>query len=158
MFQTIVVEKIKTRILCSITFFENRAVYGTMRRHAAMPDRPQKAIWRMSIGCCITKAKNTNSQYIILIALLLQKWFHEPILPILHYTYVASLLSIVICGTDTDNIFSVLRKTLKHTFQTRWSTHSKHSHITAFLNWHDTEIWQQYTANAPNVLQPCQYL
>jgi len=59
-----VAEKIKTRILCSITFFENRAVCGTMRRHAAMPDRSQKTIWRTSIACCITKAKNTNSQYI----------------------------------------------------------------------------------------------
>jgi hypothetical protein len=30
MFQTKVVEKIKTHILCSVTFFENLAVYETM--------------------------------------------------------------------------------------------------------------------------------
>jgi len=30
MFQTQVAEKIKTRILCSVTFFENRAVYEIM--------------------------------------------------------------------------------------------------------------------------------
>ena len=30
MFQTKVVEKIKTYILCSVTFFENRAVYKKM--------------------------------------------------------------------------------------------------------------------------------
>jgi hypothetical protein len=30
MFQVTVVEKIKTHILCSVTFFENRTVYETM--------------------------------------------------------------------------------------------------------------------------------
>jgi len=63
MFQTTVLEKIKTHILCSITFFENRAVYGIMRRHVAMPARPQMTIWRTRIACYITKATNKNSQY-----------------------------------------------------------------------------------------------
>jgi len=73
MFQTIAAEKIKTNILCSITFFENRAVYGAMRRHVAMQDRPQTTIWRMSIACCITKVTNTDSLCIILMALQLQQ-------------------------------------------------------------------------------------
>ena len=37
MFQTKVLEKIKTHILCSITFFENRAVYEIMWKYTAQP-------------------------------------------------------------------------------------------------------------------------
>ena len=33
MFQTKVVEKIKTHILCSVTFFENLALYEIMRKY-----------------------------------------------------------------------------------------------------------------------------
>jgi len=56
MFQTKVVEKIKTHILCIITFFFlNRAVYEIMRRNSGEPDRPQTTVWRMRIACWITK-------------------------------------------------------------------------------------------------------
>jgi hypothetical protein len=41
MFQTEVVDKIKTYILCSIIFSENRAVYGIMWENIVEPDRPQ---------------------------------------------------------------------------------------------------------------------
>jgi hypothetical protein len=42
MFYTKVVEKIKTHILCSITFFlENRAVYGKMPKNLAKPEGRQ---------------------------------------------------------------------------------------------------------------------
>jgi hypothetical protein len=43
MFQTEFVEKIKTHILCSVTFFflENRAVYEIMWKNIVEPDRPQ---------------------------------------------------------------------------------------------------------------------
>jgi hypothetical protein len=44
MFQTRFVEKIKTHILCSITFFENRAVYEIMWKNMVEPDRPQMTI------------------------------------------------------------------------------------------------------------------
>jgi len=50
-------------------------------------------------------------------AFQLQQWFHEGA-SISHYTYVASVLSNVICGTDMDKIFGLLRKMLKRTFQT----------------------------------------
>ena len=41
MFQTKVIEKIKTHILCSVTFFfENLAVNGIMWNNTADPDRP----------------------------------------------------------------------------------------------------------------------
>jgi hypothetical protein len=39
-----VLEKIKTYILCSITFFEYRAVCEIMWKNMVQPDRPQMAI------------------------------------------------------------------------------------------------------------------
>ena len=60
MFHTKVVQKIKTHILCSVTFFpENRAVYEIMWKNIVQRGRAQMAIWRMRIACWIPKAKNT---------------------------------------------------------------------------------------------------
>jgi len=57
MFQKKLVEKIKTRVLCSITFFfENRAVYVIMWKNIVQPDRPQITTWRMRIASWITTA------------------------------------------------------------------------------------------------------
>jgi len=44
MFQTKVREKLKAHILCTITFFESHAVYGTMRKGMMEPHRPQMVI------------------------------------------------------------------------------------------------------------------
>ena len=44
MFQTEVLEKIKTRILCSVKFSENRAVYEIMWKNMVELDRPQMTI------------------------------------------------------------------------------------------------------------------
>jgi len=52
-------------------------------------ERPQMTIWRMPIACCIPKATNTHSQYVILIAFPLQQWFHESS-SMLRYTYTSS--------------------------------------------------------------------
>jgi hypothetical protein len=77
MFQTQFVEKIETHILCSITFFfENRAVYEIMWKNVVQPERPQMKIWRMRIACRIPKATNTLSEYVVLIAFLLQQCLH----------------------------------------------------------------------------------
>jgi hypothetical protein len=62
-----VVEKIKTHILYSFFFFENRAVYKTMPKNSAESEAPQ-TIWRMRITSCIPKATNTCPQYVILTA------------------------------------------------------------------------------------------
>jgi hypothetical protein len=54
MFQTKVVEKIKTRILCSITFFsENHAFYEIMWKNIVWPDN---IILRMRFARWVTKA------------------------------------------------------------------------------------------------------
>jgi len=44
MFQTKVVQKIKTHILCSALFFESCAVYEIMWKNMVQPDRPQMKI------------------------------------------------------------------------------------------------------------------
>jgi hypothetical protein len=92
MFQTKVVEKIKTHILCSVMLFsENRAVYEIMWKNMVERGRPQMTIWRMHIACCITKATNTHSQYVMLIAFPLQQWLHERT-SMLRYMYMACIV------------------------------------------------------------------
>jgi len=61
MFQTKVVEKVKTQILCSITFFfENRAVCDMMWKNILMMGRPQMTVWHVRIACRVTKATDTR--------------------------------------------------------------------------------------------------
>ena len=66
MFQTKVVQKIKTHIFCSVTFFKNHDVYETMWKNIGEPDRPQM-IWHMSNKCWIPTVKNTHSEYVKLL-------------------------------------------------------------------------------------------
>jgi len=53
-------------------------------------ERPQMAIWRKPFSCVITKATNTHSEYVILIAFSLQQWLHERA-SMLRLTYAAIL-------------------------------------------------------------------
>jgi len=59
-----VVEKLKTFILCSVTFFENSTVYDIMRENIAERDRPQTKIWRTRIAGWIPKNTNTHTQVV----------------------------------------------------------------------------------------------
>jgi len=61
MFQTKVVEKIGTQVLCSVTSCENRAVYEIMWKRIVKPDMPQMTVWRMRVAFWIPKATNTHS-------------------------------------------------------------------------------------------------
>jgi len=66
MFQTNLDRKSK-HILCSITLFENRVVYEVMWKYIVERSRPQlTVIRRMRIESWITKATDTNSEYVIL--------------------------------------------------------------------------------------------
>ena len=78
MFQTKVVEKIKTHILCSTTFLQKtyRSWYNLGKRYIE-PDRPQMTIWRMRIACWIPKAVDTRSEYVIIIVFQLQQSFYK---------------------------------------------------------------------------------
>jgi hypothetical protein len=59
------------------------------------PDRRQMTVWRMRIACWITKATNTHSEYVILIAFPLQQWLHERV-SMLRYTYIACIVTTAI--------------------------------------------------------------
>ena len=61
MFQVNVVEEIETRLLCAVTFLENRAVYEIMWKNTVDPGRPQMTIWRKRIACRITKATRARA-------------------------------------------------------------------------------------------------
>jgi len=39
-----------------------------MWKNIVEPERPQMTIWHMSMACWIPEAKNTHSEYVILIA------------------------------------------------------------------------------------------
>ena len=87
MFQTKVVEKIKTHILCSITFlqkswrlWDNVEIYCRARQAADV-----NIIRRMRIACWTNNATNTHSEYAILIAFPLQQWMHESFLKLRLY-------------------------------------------------------------------------
>jgi hypothetical protein len=79
MFQTEVVQKIKTHILISILFFfENhtvRVMWKTCCTAGQATD--DNIIWRMRIACWIPNATDTHSQYVILIVFPPQQWLHE---------------------------------------------------------------------------------
>jgi hypothetical protein len=77
MFQIEVIEKTETDIVCSKNIFfsfENRNIYEIMWENIVEPGMPLMTIWRTRIACWIPKARSTNSDYVILIAFLLQRW------------------------------------------------------------------------------------
>jgi hypothetical protein len=63
MFDTKVVEKMKTHFVVGNFFFENRAIYEKMWKNIVLVerDRPQMTVWRMGFGCWIRKATNTHA-------------------------------------------------------------------------------------------------
>jgi hypothetical protein len=73
MLRTKILENFRPHVLRSaICFSENRGVYNMGKYGKAVEDTDHN-IWRMRYACRITKATNTNTQYITLIAFELQK-------------------------------------------------------------------------------------
>jgi hypothetical protein len=58
MFQTKFVEKIKTHILCSTTFFRKSYVHEIMLKNTVQPGKPQPTVWSLRIIHWITKDTN----------------------------------------------------------------------------------------------------
>jgi len=77
MFQTKILEKIKTLVICSVTFLKNLFVFYIFLYNNAVPDRPQMTIWCMRISCCVPKPTNPHSDYVTRIAFPPQQWLHE---------------------------------------------------------------------------------
>jgi len=48
-----------------------------MWKNIEQPGRPQMTIWRTHIACCVTKATNTHSKYVIFITFPPQQWLYE---------------------------------------------------------------------------------
>jgi hypothetical protein len=62
MFQTKVVEKIKTHILFSVNFFRKSFRLLDNVKNAVEPGMLQTTIWRMRIACRIPKATHTHAR------------------------------------------------------------------------------------------------
>jgi len=60
------VEKVKTHIVCQITFSRKSYRLWSMWKNIVEPDTPQVGSRRMCITCWITKAKDTHSEYVML--------------------------------------------------------------------------------------------
>jgi len=58
-------------------FPKNRTVYEIMWKIIVQPDRPQMTILRLRAACWITKATDTHSECVILIAFPRQHWLRE---------------------------------------------------------------------------------
>jgi hypothetical protein len=72
-------------------FVENRAVYEIMWKNIVEPKIPQMTIRRMRFAFWVTKATETRSDYVILIAFPRQQWLRERA-SMLRYTYIAWLV------------------------------------------------------------------
>jgi len=76
-FQTKVAEKIKTPILCWITFSRNCIMHEKRWNNIVEPDRPQMTIRHIRFACWIPKATNTHSECVIILAFPLLQWLPE---------------------------------------------------------------------------------
>jgi len=121
MFQTNFVQIIKIHILYPV----NPAVCEVMWKNIVEPERPQMTVWRICISCCIPKATNTLSEYVLLIAFPLQHWLHM-CASMLHYTYIACLVYIT--------IYKIQLKYFSFRFIcVKWST--KKNSLSLYLVW-----------------------
>ena len=64
-----------------------------MLENITEPNRPQMTIQRVRVACWITKATDTHSEYLIVIASPLQQWLRERA-PVFRYTYIACLVGV----------------------------------------------------------------
>ena len=101
-------------LVCQITFFFFRksSLLQTVFKNTVEPHRPQITTWRTRIAWWAPKAKDTNSEYVILISCPLQQWFQERTSR-LRCTYIARLVifspapniwgCLHVCRVDTDS-------------------------------------------------------
>jgi hypothetical protein len=104
MFQTKLVEKVKTHILCSITFcLKSCCLWNNVQKYdSAREATGDNITWCTRFTCWITKATDTHSGYAILIAFPRQQWLrggasilclYVHYLPSLYLTMVLFLFS-----------------------------------------------------------------
>jgi hypothetical protein len=83
-------------------FLENRDVYEIMWKNIVERCRVQMIIWRMRNACRIIKATRTHSEYVILIAFLLQNIYTNAPL-----CYVIRILRVLLLVTNNTNKASI---------------------------------------------------
>jgi len=80
--------------------------YNVFRKRCRLRDNVEKYFtavpatddtWRMRIGCRITKAANTHSQYVIIIVFPLQQWLHERAKTLRLYVHRLSCFCVLQC-------------------------------------------------------------
>ena len=91
MFQIILVHKIKTHVLCSITSIRKSCPLWDKVENYCRATQATKTIRRMRFECWLPKATNAHSQYVIGIAFPLQQLLHERV-SMLRYTYIAGIV------------------------------------------------------------------
>jgi len=57
-------KNIKTRVPCSLKFFENFVVYEIMLKNIVQRGRPQMTTWNMRIACWIPKATIKQDHFV----------------------------------------------------------------------------------------------
>jgi len=78
MFETKFVDKIKTRILFSITFVRKSCrLWDNVQKNIVEPGRPHMTIWRIRFACWITEATDTLSEFVIFISFHGQQCLRE---------------------------------------------------------------------------------
>jgi len=83
-------ENQNTHFMFSNTFYK-KPFHNVEINCTARQATDDNIIWRMCIACWITKATDTHSEYVILIAILQQQWLRE-CTSMLYYTYTTCLV------------------------------------------------------------------
>ena len=97
MFQTNVVEKIRTDILCSVLCF--RKSCRVMYKNTVERVTTEVTIWRMRIAGSLRLQTHTHTQYVVLTVFPLQQWLHEHA-PMLRCTSIACVTCLPARGAD----------------------------------------------------------
>jgi hypothetical protein len=94
MFQTKIVDKIKTQICVQKLFSENRAGFQITWKNMAHPERPQMIIEYVTCALHTRYLRlHTHTKYVILIAVPWQQWLREWV-SVLRCTYIACVVTL----------------------------------------------------------------
>jgi hypothetical protein len=96
MFHTKVVEKIKTHILCSVTFFQNpcRLWYNVEKFGRARQATDDNIIWRMRFAYWVTKSTDTHTHNKLTLTVIPQQKPLGERASILRYKFGVCLVSL----------------------------------------------------------------
>jgi hypothetical protein len=111
MFQTKVVEKIKTHILCSILFFQKwYCLWDNVEKYGRARQATGDVIWHICFACWITKATDVCSECVVLIDFSLAT--------VLMWTHLSVLLILVLLSCCSIMLFCLFCKSDKNSFPT----------------------------------------